>query len=191
MSPLGTLSWPLAVLARFLVGLLLVIAGASKLSDLAGFAKLVCEYRVLPRIAATVVGYSLPAIEILLGSALVFGIAQPWASLGACFLFASFAVAVTTNLLRKRYHLRCGCFGSRNNRHLSMSVMYRNIALAAAALYSALPPLFDTHRHQIRPALVVLIVICVGGILAGLLVLNAAQKLINVQLHSARRELRG
>lgn len=191
MPLLGTLSSPLAMLASLLVGLLLVIAGASKLSDLAGFAKLVCEYRVLPRIVATFVGYSLPATEILVGSALLFRIGQPWASLSACFLFVSFSVATTTNLLRKRHHLRCGCLGSNGNRNLNMSVLYRNIALAAAAFYSALPPLVDAHRRQIRPTLLLPSVICVSGILAGSLVLNAARKVMDVQPHSSRRELRG
>lgn len=185
MSPLAAVSLPLAGIARFWVGFILVIGGVSKVSDPSGFAKLVREYRVLPRIAASVVGYSLPVIEILLGAAILFSISEPWPSLGACVLFISFSLAVTTNLLRKRYHVRCGCFGSRNRRKLSMSVVFGNVALAAAAFYSALPPLLGTDGYQTRPELVLPISICVGGMLAGFLVLNAARKLMYVQPRSS------
>jgi uncharacterized membrane protein YphA (DoxX/SURF4 family) len=171
-------TWPFAVTVRLVIGLVLVAAGASKLSNIRAFAELVAQYRVLPPVAAPFLGYSIPLIELLLGVAILLGIGQPWVSLSACLLFLAFSVAVVVNLLRRRVGLPCGCMGSRYGGKVSRSVVYRNLALAAAASYSTLPSLSDAQEDLTGTEIMFPLLACVVGAMLSLLVLNAARRLL-------------
>ncbi|NMD95926.1 methylamine utilization protein [Rhodococcus sp. BL-253-APC-6A1W] len=98
-----------AMVASILGGTLL-LAGIPKLRDRDGLLTVVKGYRLLPHRMERVVAGSLPLVEVLVGTALILGIAGVWAASGAALLFAAFAFGLTANLARGRRDLDCGCF---------------------------------------------------------------------------------
>lgn len=59
---------------RLLLGTTSLVFGASKLFDLTGFADTVVDYRVLPEALARAYGLALPAVEVVVGICLIFGL---------------------------------------------------------------------------------------------------------------------
>src|SRR3990170_226550 len=86
---------------RFVLGLMLVFAGVEKLRDIQGFVAGVLQYKILPVGLAGWYGRLLPVVELGTGVFLILGVwSVPVATLSAA-MFASFAIAVAINLLRK------------------------------------------------------------------------------------------
>jgi uncharacterized membrane protein YphA (DoxX/SURF4 family) len=103
-----------AVMWLFRLGLggLFVFAGVSKLRDPMGFAQEISHYQLAPQLAPYG-AMLLPAIEIVLGAALVIG-SRRWragAALGLVGLLLVFTGAVLTAVVRG-INIDCGCFGA-------------------------------------------------------------------------------
>jgi putative oxidoreductase len=101
----------LLVACRLALGAIFLYAAATKLPDMAAFAKNVANYRLLPApivpwVASVVVG-----VEIAVGLALVSGLAARAAALVVSVMLAAFIGGLSQALLRG-IDLRCGCFGS-------------------------------------------------------------------------------
>jgi hypothetical protein len=120
--------WP----ARSLLAVLLVAMAAGQLSDVAGFARILATYRVLPGDVTTLAAWIVIATEALAGVALLRG-----AGHGATL---ATAVAVTWTLLGAQAFVRglpidnCGCFGVHLGQPLRWWVLLEDaefIALAA------------------------------------------------------------
>lgn len=108
--------------ARVLLGLVLLVAGALKLGD-----------RAWPRSAAAFgLGRSsaraVPVVEIGLGALVVPGIGEPWSVLAATVLIVAFSVAVAAALARGRNPV-CACFGSWSRRPVGWATLVRNLGL--------------------------------------------------------------
>jgi putative oxidoreductase len=100
----------IVLLARLALGAIFLYAAATKVPDMAAFAKDVANYRLLaaalvPFVAAVVVG-----IEIVVGLALVTGLWARAAALVAAGMLVVFVAGLSQALLRG-IDLRCGCFG--------------------------------------------------------------------------------
>lgn len=80
----------LAFVLRIPLGGSLLVFGASKLPDLAGFADTVVSYKVLPESLAIPFGYALPPVEVIVGSFLVLGLFQKFVAPIAVLIAASF-----------------------------------------------------------------------------------------------------
>ena len=98
------------LLARLALAAIFLYAAATKLPDMAAFAKDVANYRLLPGplvpfAAAVVVG-----IELAVGLALVTGLWARAAALVASGMLVLFVAGLSQALLRG-IDLRCGCFG--------------------------------------------------------------------------------
>ena len=81
----------LVLAGRLVLGGVWIVAGALKVTDLDASVRAVRAYRLLPDLAAQVLGAGLPVVEIVLGVLLVVGIASAWA---------------------RGLQIDCGCFGS-------------------------------------------------------------------------------
>lgn len=125
---------PLVVtIARGVLALTFLIAGASKLPDQRRFAYIAVTFNVLPRRLAESYAYWLPWLELTVGFSLLLGLApRSGASVGA-LLLTSFTMALVLNLARKRRGLKCGCFGSRSTQMINWRMVLRNVALLALA----------------------------------------------------------
>ena len=101
--------WSTTVL-RVALGLVMVTAGALKISDPDAAVRAVQAYQILPSGIDQVVGYVLPLLEIVLGLLLILGLGTRLAAIGAGVFMVVFIVAVTSAWVRG-LSIDCGCFG--------------------------------------------------------------------------------
>ncbi len=124
------------LLLRLTLGGLLLLAGATKLANRAGFRQAVAEYQVLPRRLEAPFANVLPWLETALGALLLLGLVTTVAAALATPLFLSFGVAIGVNLLRGR-RFDCHCFGVVQSDTIGWPALLRAAALAIAALVVA------------------------------------------------------
>lgn len=100
-----------SIIARVLLGGLLVYAGFSKLMDVPKFAKDIANFRLLPDSLNHLLAVILPWNEIVVGSMLIVGIWTRAVALASLFFFTVFAVAVSSAIARN-LNIECGCLGN-------------------------------------------------------------------------------
>ena len=123
---------------RLAVALLLLGSLQHKLRDFARFRSAVANYRVLPRRWTAAAALLLALAEGTIGVALGVGLGSVPA-LAAAVLLAVYTGAITTNLLRGRRDIDCGCAGPDGRRPIGEGLVVRNAFLILAALACALP----------------------------------------------------
>jgi putative oxidoreductase len=124
------------LLMRLGLGGLLLVAGALKMRAPAAFSTEIANYQLLPshlHILAPILASTLPAVEMVLGVALL---AAPWAwrraaSVGALGLLLAFSVAVGSAYFR-HINIECGCFGTGSSPITFLTLM-RNLLLTSGA----------------------------------------------------------
>ena len=100
----------LTLLARLILGVVLLVAGGLKVGNLTKSAMAVRAYEMLPISLANFLGYGLPWIEIGLGLLLIVGVAVKISgALGALTMLA-FIIAIAQAWARG-LSIDCGCFG--------------------------------------------------------------------------------
>ena len=100
----------LTLLARLILGAVLLVAGALKVGNLPKSAMAVRAYEMLPIPIANFLGYTLPWIEIGLGLLLIVGVTVKISgALGALTMLA-FIIAIAQAWARG-LSIDCGCFG--------------------------------------------------------------------------------
>jgi uncharacterized membrane protein YphA (DoxX/SURF4 family) len=103
-------SW-LSTFGRLVLGGVWLFAGLSKITDLDASVRAVRAYRLLPEVAAQVVGAGLPVVEVLLGIVLLVGAGvRAGAAISALFMVA-FLIGIGSAWARG-LQIDCGCFGS-------------------------------------------------------------------------------
>jgi len=95
---------------RLILGGVLLVAGALKVTDPYGSATSVRAYQVLPIHLANFLGFVLPFIEIGIGIFLIAGIWVRLTSLAGAALMLVFVIAIAQAWARG-ISLDCGCFG--------------------------------------------------------------------------------
>ena len=110
-------AWPdiVGLICRLILGLTLAIAGAIKLTDLDQSRWAVLNYRIffdteINRTFASIVGYSLPIIEVAVGFALIAGLFTRMAAIIGTLLVLVFIGGIVSVWIRG-INLDCGCFG--------------------------------------------------------------------------------
>lgn len=100
----------LTLLARLILGGVLVVAGALKVGNLQKSAMSVRAYEMLPIWLANFFGYALPWVEIGIGALLILGVAvRIMGALGALIMLG-FIIAIAQAWARG-LSIDCGCFG--------------------------------------------------------------------------------
>ena len=131
----------ITLLFRLILGGVLFVAGAVKVSDPYGSATSVRAYQMLPVDLANLLGFTLPFIEIVIGAFLIAGVwVRVMASVGA-ILMVAFIIAIGQAWARG-ISLDCGCFGkgglldTEELPTLSYTLeILRDIGLAAIGIY--------------------------------------------------------
>ncbi|MGC4805195.1 MauE/DoxX family redox-associated membrane protein [Micromonospora sp. DT233] len=108
--------WPavrpwLGVAARLGLAAVWLVAGATKVGDLAASGRAVNAYEVLPYDVATVVGAALPFVELALGVLLLLGLATRLTAGVSAALLVVFVAGIASAWARG-LNIDCGCFGS-------------------------------------------------------------------------------
>lgn len=112
-----------------LVVLVLLRAIVHKLYDLAGFAAVVAEYRIIPTSGAMAAAVGLAGAEVAAVLLLITPTTHSIGALVAAALFGIYAVAIGVNLLRGRTQIDCGCGG--RGQGISLALVLRNGLLVA------------------------------------------------------------
>ncbi|MCW2815311.1 MAG: DoxX family protein [Nocardioides sp.] len=99
-----------ALLARLVVGVVWLWAGLVKLAEPLGSVRAVQAYDLLPTALTEPVGYALPAVEVVVGLALVVGVMTRGAAVISVLLFVAFVIGIASAWARG-LEIDCGCFG--------------------------------------------------------------------------------
>jgi uncharacterized membrane protein YphA (DoxX/SURF4 family) len=100
----------LTLLARLILGGVLIAAGALKVGNLQKSAMAVRAYEMLPVWMANLLGYALPWIEIGIGLLLVLGALVKINGLLGALIMLAFIIAIAQAWARG-LSIDCGCFG--------------------------------------------------------------------------------
>ncbi len=122
-----------ATISAGVVGLTLLVAGMSKLTNRSAFEAGLAGVSPLPASAGPLLAILVPAVELILAAMLLFGLAVQMAAAAAAALFLIFTVVVARVLLR-RERVSCACFGSASPDPLGWSAVGRNGLLIAVSL---------------------------------------------------------
>lgn len=122
-----------AVIARFALGSVFLLAGLAKIRERADLLHAVQNYQLLPPQAARVVAGMLPQVEVIGGSLLFLGVlTSADAAVLGCLLLG-FVVAMALNLYRQR-EMDCGCFGRSVPERLGWNTVARNLILLVGSV---------------------------------------------------------
>jgi uncharacterized membrane protein YphA (DoxX/SURF4 family) len=105
----GVQEW-FGTLARLLVGGVWLVAGAIKVPNGAESVRAVRAYRILPEAIVPTVGHVLPAVEIVVGLALIVGVLTRAMAIVSALLFVAFIIGISSAWSRG-LQIDCGCFG--------------------------------------------------------------------------------
>jgi len=139
----GRLPDLIGLLARLILGVVLIWAGAVKVTNPAQSALAVRAFKILPYDVAGYVGYGLPVLEILLGLLLVSGLfTRLSAALGGLLMLA-FIFGISW-AWAKGYSIDCGCFGgggtiAASQTQYPMEIL-RDVGIAACAAWLVVRP---------------------------------------------------
>jgi uncharacterized membrane protein YphA (DoxX/SURF4 family) len=122
-----------ADLARVALGIALVVAAIAKVAAGTRWVDQAAALGVHRLIAAV-----LPWFELVIGAALVAGLAEPWPAAIAIGLLAIFTAWIAIHLVRGE-HPPCACFGSFSAAPLSWWHVARNGALIALGALATIP----------------------------------------------------
>lgn len=134
-----TLDPAIVLTLRSSLALLLLVAAAHKLSNMAAFRSAAAGYEIVPRAAVRPFAVLVVLAELILASALVIPDTGAPAALGAGALLAVYTMAIGVNLVRGRRNIDCGCLGPAGARPLGPGLIVRNTILLGVALAAALP----------------------------------------------------
>lgn len=121
------------VLGRLLLATVFVVAGLSKLFDLAGSRRALADFGLPPHLA-TPLGLLLPLAELAVAVALLPARTAWWGALGALALLLVFVAGIGANLARGR-RPDCHCFGQLHSAPAGPATLVRNAILAAIAAF--------------------------------------------------------
>ena len=124
-------------LARWLLGSLLIWAGALKIGHPAALASAIAGFRLLPAGIVAPLAVILPYFEVLLGLYLVAGLFTRIAGWLTAAQFAVYAAAIASAVLRG-IPANCGCFGPGDTAVADWPHVAFDLALAALATFIAL-----------------------------------------------------
>ena len=128
----------LAVLVlRLVLGVIFVVAGASKIGHAAEFAQQIAMFRLLPQPAVAPVAIVLPFLEVLLGGYLIIGLFTRVAAWVAAALLLVFDLAIASAVMRG-LALSCGCFGPNDKTVTTWTEVGRDAIFVVLAVIVAL-----------------------------------------------------
>ena len=133
----------ITLLARLLLGGVLLVAGGLKVTKPTDSANAVAAYKLLPTNVAHLFGYALPWFEVALGILLIAGILLRPAAIAGGLIMLLFIAAIASAWARGLL-LDCGCFGGGGEIDPSLAdqvhrtyfiEIMRDLGLALTALY--------------------------------------------------------
>ena len=97
------------LVVRWILGATFLFASFHKIIAPEDFATAISSYDLFPELSVNLIAITLPAIELLSGVALLFGLYHRGAILLINVMLTAFIIALTINLVRG-HEFDCGCF---------------------------------------------------------------------------------
>lgn len=132
----AALPW-VGLIARLVTGAVWLVAGALKLTEPDASIAAVRAYELLPSSVAETVGTALPALEMVIGLALVLGVFTRGAAALSALLFVAFIIGIAS-VWARGIEIDCGCFGGGGAKPGAESDYPWEIARDAALLAASL-----------------------------------------------------
>ena len=133
----------IGLLARLILGVVLLVAGGLKVTSPAASARAVRAFQILPFDFAGYVGYALPVVEMLVGLLLVAGLFTRVSALGGGLLMLAYMIGISAAWMRG-LNIDCGCFGGGGTIGASETQygadLLRDAGLAACAVWLVVRP---------------------------------------------------
>ena len=128
----------ITLLARLILGGVLLVAGALKVGNLQKSAMAVRAYELLPTTIANFLGYVLPWLEIGLVLLLILGVAVSISGLFGAIIMLAFIIAISQAWARG-LSIDCGCFGGGGpidpSQTKYLSEIIRDVGLFAVGIF--------------------------------------------------------
>ncbi|MEW5795760.1 MAG: MauE/DoxX family redox-associated membrane protein [Candidatus Zixiibacteriota bacterium] len=99
----------LTMLSRLLVGGMYIVASFYKIIEPGSFAKSIWQYHLVPGSLINLMALILPWLELIIGLAVIFGLAYRGAVIWANLLLVVFITALASTIVRG-IDIDCGCF---------------------------------------------------------------------------------
>jgi methylamine dehydrogenase accessory protein MauD len=133
---------------RFFLAFVFVLAGITKLRNLAGFQKTIVDFG-LPSRFGHPFSVAIPCFELLVAVSLITVPLARWPSVIAFLLLIVFTSAIAINLLLGR-RPDCNCFGQLHSAPVSGKTLMRNGLLATCAVFLIFSSEVTSHLGAIR-----------------------------------------
>lgn len=131
------------LLARLILGGVLIVAGALKVTSPAASALSVRAFQILPYEVAGYLGYMLPTVEMAVGLLLLVGLFTRASAVVGGLLMLAFLVGIISAWARG-LNIDCGCFGGGGTVEASqtryLTDIVRDAGLAACAAWLVVRP---------------------------------------------------
>ena len=126
----------MALMARIIIGILLIVTGILKVPDLRGFFASVLQYRIIKGTFAKIFAYSLPFVEIIVGVALIIGY-KPLISSGLALLMLLVStIGIGIALYKSADIDNCGCYGTAVKVPINKKKLFEDIAWTIIITYA-------------------------------------------------------
>lgn len=122
---------------RLVLGVIFIVAGASKVGHAAQFAAQIAGFALLPQAVIAPMALVLPFIEILLGGYLILGLFTRAAGWVAVLLLGVFDAAIASAVVRGMT-VSCGCFGPTDQTVTTWAEVARDAIFVLLAVVVAL-----------------------------------------------------
>ncbi|HEY5247920.1 MAG TPA: DoxX family protein [Dermatophilaceae bacterium] len=133
----------IGLLARLILGVVLIWAGVAKVTSPGLSAQAVRAFQILPYDFAGYVGYGLPVVEILVGVLLVAGLLTRASAVVGGLLMVAFIVGIGSAWARG-LSIDCGCFGGGGTIAAAQTQypleILRDVGVAACAAWLVVRP---------------------------------------------------
>jgi len=133
----------IGLLARLILGVVLIWAGAAKVTSPAVSARAVRAFQILPYDVAGYVGYALPIVEVLIGLLLVVGLFTRASAVVGGLMMVAFITGIGSAWARG-LSIDCGCFGGGGTIAASQTQypweILRDVGVAACAGWLVVRP---------------------------------------------------
>lgn len=152
----------ISTLARLILGVVMLVAGALKIGDPEQSRLAVAAYELLPKALEQPIGWGLPFVEVAIGLLLIAGYGTRVAALVSAVLMVAFVAAVSSAWARG-LAIDCGCFGGGGQvapgQTKYLQEILRDLGLLALAVWLwfrpqsrfSLDPTFDTSTGEATP----------------------------------------
>ena len=98
----------IVLIARLLIGGILIYASFNKIVDPGGFAKAIANYHIIPFGLENSMAIILPWLELIVGLCLIIGVFIDGAAFLVIGMMVVFIIAITFAIL-SGYNIECGC----------------------------------------------------------------------------------